>query len=123
MVKTAKEAASNAKMIVNEFKNMSEPEKLAAYKEMICYLTDYNDEAISDSYGDKYGDPWQLIWVFDGDESTNVVCEGYSKAFQYLCEPVQVPICGILWNRMADITLRILQTVTRIQQERMAGFS
>ena len=86
MVKTAKEAASNAKMIVNEFKNMSEPEKLAAYKEMICYLTDYNDEAISDSYGDKYGDPWQLIWVFDGDESTNVVCEGYSKAFQYLCD-------------------------------------
>lgn len=86
MVKTAKKAASNAKMIVNEFKNMSEPEKLAAYKEMICYLTDYNDEAISDSYGDKYGDPWQLIWVFDWDESTNVVCEGYSKAFQYLCD-------------------------------------
>ena len=86
IVKTAKKAASNAKMIVNEFKNMSEPEKLAAYKEMICYLTDYNDEAISDSYGDKYGDPWQLIWVFDWDESTNVVCEGYSKAFQYLCD-------------------------------------
>ena len=86
MVKTAKKAASNAKMIVNEFKNMSEPEKLAAYKEMICYLTDYNDEAISDSYGDKYGDPWQLIWVFDGDDSTQVVCEGYSKAFQYLCD-------------------------------------
>lgn len=23
---------------------------------------------------------------FDGDDSTNVVCEGYSKAFQYLCD-------------------------------------
>ena len=29
---------------------MSEPEKLAAYKEMICYLTDYNDDAVSGSY-------------------------------------------------------------------------
>ena len=33
-----------------------------------------------------YGNPWQLIWVFDNDDSTNVVCEGYSKAFQYLCD-------------------------------------
>ena len=86
MVEVAKEAAANAKWIVNEFKNMSEPEKLAAYKEMICYLTDYNDDAISGSYADGYGDPWQLIWVFDGDDSTQVVCEGYSKAFQYLCD-------------------------------------
>ena len=27
-----------------------------------------------------------MIYVFDGDDSTNVVCEGYSKAFQYLCD-------------------------------------
>ena len=27
-----------------------------------------------------------MIWVFDGDNSTKVVCEGYAKAFQYLCE-------------------------------------
>ena len=33
-----------------------------------------------------YGDPWQLIYVFDGDSTTNVVCEGYSKAFKYLCD-------------------------------------
>ena len=86
MVNVAKTAAANAKQIVNEFKNMSVTEKLVAYKEMICYLTDYNDEAISDSYTQGYGDPWQLIWVFDGDDSTQVVCEGYSKAFQYLCD-------------------------------------
>lgn len=82
MVNIAKASAANAKQIVNEFKNSSVTEKLVAYKEMICYLTDYNDEAMSDSYADGYGDPWQLIWVFDGDESTQVVCEGYSKAFQ-----------------------------------------
>lgn len=27
-----------------------------------------------------------MIYVFDGDEATNVVCEGYAKAFQYLCD-------------------------------------
>ena len=86
MVKVAKQAAANAKQIVNEFKNLSVTEQLVAYKEMICYLTDYNDEAVSDSYTGGYGDPWQLIWVFDGDDSTQVVCEGYSKAFQYLCD-------------------------------------
>lgn len=86
MVNIAKASAANAKQIVNEFKNSSVTEKLVAYKEMICYLTDYNDEAMSDSYADGYGDPWQLIWVFDGDDSTQVVCEGYSKAFQYLCD-------------------------------------
>ena len=86
MVKTAKNAAANAKYIVNEFKNMSEVKKLIAYKEMICYLTDYNYAAVSGSYRGGYGDPWQLIWVFDGNDSTKVVCEGYSKAFQYLCD-------------------------------------
>ena len=86
MVNVAKASAANAKRIVNEFKNLSVTEKLVAYKEMICYLTDYNDEAISDSYTGGYDDPWQLIWVFDGDDSTQVVCEGYSKAFQYLCD-------------------------------------
>ena len=43
MVNVAKTAAANAKQIVNEFKNMSVTEKLVAYKEMICYLTDYNE--------------------------------------------------------------------------------
>lgn len=33
-----------------------------------------------------YGNPWQLIWVFDGDPNTKVVCEGYSKAFKYLAD-------------------------------------
>ena len=33
-----------------------------------------------------YGDPWQMIHVFDNDPDTEVVCEGYSKAFQFLCD-------------------------------------
>ena len=83
IVQLAKSAAENARMIVKEFQGYTETEKLYGYKEMICYLTSYNDDVTED---DEYGDPWQLIYVFDGDDSTNVVCEGYSKAFQYLCD-------------------------------------
>lgn len=60
-------------------------EKLAAYRDKICELTDYNNEAAA-SYANGYGDPWQLIYVFDDDPTTKVVCEGYSKAFQFLCD-------------------------------------
>lgn len=34
----------------------------------------------------EYGDPWQMIYVFDGDKKTKVTCEGYSKAFKFLCD-------------------------------------
>ena len=83
IVQLAKQAAANARMIVQKFSSYTETEKLIGYKEIICYLTSYNDEAVE---WEEYGDPWQLIYVFDGDDSTNVVCEGYSKAFQYLCD-------------------------------------
>ena len=56
-----------------------------AYREYITNAVDYNSEAASTA-NYPYGDPWQLIYVFDGDPKTNVVCEGYSKAFKYLCD-------------------------------------
>lgn len=78
-------AAANAHGIVAEFSGKNDYDRLRAYAERISALNTYNDQAAEDeSY--PYGDPWQLIWVFDGDPSTNVVCEGYSKAFQYLCD-------------------------------------
>ena len=49
-----------------------------------CDLVSYNDAAAGG--GASYGNPWQMIWVFDGDPETKVVCEGYSKAFKYLCD-------------------------------------
>ncbi len=77
-------AIANAQGIVNSSTG-STLQKLITYKEQICELTSYNSFAAeSSSY--PYGDPWQLVWVFDGDESTKVVCEGYSKAFKYLCD-------------------------------------
>ena len=102
IVQLAKSAAENARMIVKEFQGYTETEKLYGYKEMICYLTSYNDDVTED---DEYGDPWQLIYVFDGDDSTNVVCEGYSKAILYShgCRITCQRLCteGI-YNRLYD---------------------
>ena len=78
------DAAENAAEIVEANSHLTDYEKLAAYKDAVCALTDYNFSAAGG--GAAYGNPWQLIWVFDEDESTKVVCEGYSKAFQYLCQ-------------------------------------
>lgn len=81
----ASAAAENAAKIVAENAGKTDVEKLTAYKEKICELVTYDHEA-ADSEPSEIGiDPWQIIHVFDGDDATNVVCEGYSKAFYYLC--------------------------------------
>ncbi|MBQ1698293.1 MAG: hypothetical protein II075_10470, partial [Bacteroidales bacterium] len=72
--------------IIELHKNESDYQKLVSYQREIHDLVDYNDEAADDANHVPYGNPWQMIWVFDGDPSTKVVCEGYSKAFQYLCD-------------------------------------
>ena len=64
----------------------SDYERLVYYKDRICEEVVYNTEAANNSNNYPDGGPWALIYVFDGDPSTNVVCEGYSEAFQYLCE-------------------------------------
>ena len=77
-------AAANAAQIVADYAGETSVQaKLTAYKDEICALVSYDEEADDDT---AYGDIWQLVYVFDGDSSTNVVCEGYSKAFQYLCD-------------------------------------
>ena len=81
---SAQAAANNARNIVNKYIDSTDEEKLAGYADEICSLTSYNYEAASG--GTSYGNPWQLIWVFDGNPNTEVVCEGYAKAFQYLCD-------------------------------------
>lgn len=77
-------AAGNAQKIIEKHKDEKDYEKMESYKEEICDLTSYNYDAVGE--GVSYGDPWQMIYVFDGDENTKVVCEGYAKAFQYLCD-------------------------------------
>ncbi len=80
-------ALTNAKEIVGRYEGKSDYDKIVGYAKEICALNEYNHSAADDdNYFSKNVDPWSLIYVFDGDLSTNVVCEGYSKAFQYLCD-------------------------------------
>ena len=79
-------AINNAEAIVSANAAKSDFEKLKAYKDAICALVSYNDEAAASTSTTDGINPWQMIWVFDEDSATEVVCEGYAKAFQYLCD-------------------------------------
>ena len=74
-------AVANAKAIVTKYASRGDREKLDAYRLEICELVKYQMPLDT-----AYGNAWQLIWVFDGDSETNVVCEGYAKAFSYLAQ-------------------------------------
>jgi len=78
-------AVANANAIVEKNKGNSDYAKLRAYKDIICDMTSYNHQA-AETEGYPYGNPWQAIWALDGNPETEVVCEGYSKAFKYLCD-------------------------------------
>lgn len=82
--KAATAAAANAADIIRLHEDQSDLQKLLAYKNEICTLTDYDTFAADHDI--PYGDPWQMISVFDGNPATKVVCEGYSKAFEFLCD-------------------------------------
>ena len=103
----AKTTAESARTIVTANSSLTDYNKLVAYRNTICELVSYNNEATAPGY--PYGDPWQLIYVFDGDKNTNVVCEGYSKAFKYLCDLTwqdNSPAieCSLVTGRMAGGT-------------------
>lgn len=83
--KAASKALDKAVSVVNSYKTESDYHKLKAYKEWICNAVSYNHDAVNKS-PKVYGDPWQLIYAFDDDPNTNIVCEGYSKAFKLLCD-------------------------------------
>ena len=79
------DAVHCARNIVSENRHLPDLEKLQAYKNAVCDMVSYDFDAAGDDET-PYGNPWQLIWVFDDNPDTNVVCEGYSKAFKYLCD-------------------------------------
>lgn len=84
----ASAAAANAGAIVSDAASLTDLEKLAFYLEQICSLTDYDYAAAEAGTPDAFGTggPWQVFYVFDENDDTKVVCEGYSKAFKYLCD-------------------------------------
>ena len=81
----AQDAADHARDIVTIFADLPDHDKLREYFNQICQRTSYNYEAAEADHYDGTN-PWQLVWVFDDDPETTVVCEGYAKAFQYLCD-------------------------------------
>ncbi len=85
VISSIQTAMQNARQIISDNVIYTDYMRLKAYKDKICSLVSYNRQAAS-SVSTEYGNPWQMIWVFDGDPDTNVVCEGYAKAFQYLCD-------------------------------------
>ena len=78
-------AIANARAIVSAHAGETPLQRLASYRDEICGRVEYNHAAAGDN-PPPYGNPWQMLWVFDGNASTNIVCEGYSKAFKYLCD-------------------------------------
>lgn len=81
-IEQGKNALAKAQAIVDEYAELDDLAKIRAYADRICGLTDYNWPAAEGDFDTK--NPWQILWVFDEDESTKVVCEGYSKAFKLL---------------------------------------
>ncbi len=79
-------AVQTARGVVAANASKSDHDKLQAYRQYICDQVSYNYAAARGEYTASYGNPWQLLWVFDGDSTTNVVCEGYAKSFKYLCD-------------------------------------
>lgn len=82
----AKTAAATAAQVVAKNQGKGTYSKLVAYADYIKNAVSYNYAAADKNNNYHYGDPWQLIYVFDENPDTNVVCEGYSKAFKYLCD-------------------------------------
>ena len=85
-IRRAHDAIDNVIDAVLHVKNLTDFEKLTFYCSLICNLVDYNYDAIAPDFNSEKEDPWQFVYVFDMDSETNVVCEGYSKAFQLLCD-------------------------------------
>ena len=77
------QAAANINGIISANAAKDDLDKLTAYVDAICDYVEYNDTATGSR---PYGDPWQLVWIFDGNTETRVVCEGYAKGFKYLCD-------------------------------------
>ena len=81
----ARTAVNTANGIIGGISGGSNYEILTMFRDVICELVEYDDDAVADPKK-PYGDPWQMINIFDNDPATKTVCEGYSKAFQYLVD-------------------------------------
>lgn len=100
-ISAANTAKNTAATIVSSFNNKIssgyysgqsdayiDKERLHYYCERIAALAEYDYDAAAQLIAGTVSNyaPWEMIYVFDGNTSTKVVCEGYAKAFKYLCD-------------------------------------
>ena len=100
-VQSALKARDNAIAVYDEVAklNLTKAKKVEKFKEKICELVGYDHSVTVSS---QYGDPWQMVYVFDGNPNTNVVCEGYSKAFQFLCDRAGIECYTVTGDLILD---------------------
>ena len=81
-------AVSNAASYVEQARSAcaDDYETLRFYMRKIKDLVEYDHDAIANTNTLTDRGAWNLVYVFDGNPDTNVVCEGYAEAFQYLCD-------------------------------------
>ncbi len=85
-VETAQKAFDNAKRIAAKYEKKSDYEKVCGYAEEICKAVKYDENAAdTEDFSSTDIRPWRIVSVFDDDPETNVVCEAYGQAFEYLC--------------------------------------
>ena len=83
-------AESTAEQVISDNSGKGIYDTIKAYADWISEHVSYDHSW--DSTPDSEitsNSPWSMIAVFDNNPSTNVVCEGYSKAFQYLMDHTQ----------------------------------
>lgn len=83
MPNRVRQAVANINDIIKDNADKDDYGRLEAYLKAICKLADYDKDM--EGSGDP-GDIKQLIYVFDGDSKTKAVCQGYSRAYKYLCD-------------------------------------
>lgn len=81
--------------------------KVNKYKDYILDCASYENNVVDDVLNQNYNYDTAMasnfINVFDSDLSTNVVCSGYSSAFQLLCDLNDVEDCYFIGGYMDDV--------------------
>lgn len=75
---------SNAREIIAEADGLSDYDKIIHYINRLIYMTDYDNHHVETNEPTQL--PHTMINALDGDENTLSVCNGYSYAFQFLCD-------------------------------------
>ncbi|MEE3480757.1 MAG: Ig-like domain-containing protein [Lachnospiraceae bacterium] len=87
-IKAIGTAKTKVREIVDAAASLDDYAKLKSYISTIASLNTYNKVAAAqdDDYVHTENNPWEIIYVFDGNPDTNVVCEGYAKSFKFLID-------------------------------------